>query len=119
MKRVLIVDDSAFMRNMLKNSIKNTGLDFDIIGEASNGFEAIEKVKNLRPDIVTLDITMDKKNGLDTLKDIKNIDANTQVIMVSAMGQKMIILDAVNAGANDFIVKPFNQESIYNALVKL
>ena len=117
-KNILIVDDSLFMRNILKRTIQNTGLDLNIVGEASNGIEALEQFHKLKPDIVTLDVTMDKKDGLDTLKDIRKINTEAKVIMVSAMGQEFIVLDAVKSGANDFIVKPFTDKKIYDTFSK-
>lgn len=118
MKKMLVVDDSRFMRSIIKNTIKDSGFDIEIIGEASNGIEAIEKFKKLKPDIITLDITMDRKNGIDTLKEIKAINKSTKVIMISAMGQHAFILESIKLGASDFVVKPFDIEKVKFALDK-
>lgn len=114
MARFLVVDDSSFMRNILKNILIKEG--HEIIGEASNGEEAISKYVELCPDVVTMDITMDYLNGIDALKNIKEINNNANVVMVSAMGQKVFILDSVKNGAKDFIIKPFKREDVVIAI---
>lgn len=115
-KNILIVDDAAFMRLTLKNMIEEAG--YNIVGEAQNGEEAVQKYTELQPDLVTLDITMPKKGGLEALQEIISLDSNANIIMCSAMGQQGLVLDAVKAGAKDFIVKPFNKERIHTALKK-
>ena len=115
-KNILIVDDAAFMRLTLKNMLEEAG--YSIIGEAQNGEEAVQKYSELQPDLVTMDITMPKKDGLEALEEIISLDSNANIIMCSAMGQQGLVLDAVKAGAKDFIVKPFNKERIHNALKK-
>lgn len=117
MAKVLIVDDAAFMRISIKNSLSKNG--FDVVGEAENGAVAVEKYKELTPDIVTMDITMPVMGGLDALKAILAIDSNAKVIMVSAMGQEAIVRDAVLSGARGFIVKPFKEDGLLAALKKL
>lgn len=117
MKRVLIVDDANFMRMMLKDILKDT--DYDVCGEAENGLEAVTRYKELKPDVVTLDITMPEMSGLDALKKIKEIDPNAKCIMCSAMGQQAIVLDAIKSGAKDFIVKPFDKDRVIQALDKV
>ena len=112
MKRVLIVDDASFMRMSIKNMLAN--YDFEIVGEAENGVMAIEKYKELQPDIVTMDITMPEMDGLEALREIKKIDPGASVVMVSALGQEAIIY-----GAKGFIVKPFKEEMLISALSKL
>lgn len=115
--KILIVDDSQFMRTIIKNSLKTRGFnDFD---EASNGLEALNKYKKTHYDYVTMDITMDTMNGLDSLKAIKEYDNNAKVIMVTSMGQKTLILEAIKYGAIDFIIKPFTNESIDEAIEKI
>jgi two-component system chemotaxis response regulator CheY len=115
-KRILVVDDAAFMRMMIKDIlIKN---NFEVVGEASDGFEAVEKYKELRPDLVTLDITMPELDGIGALKEIKKIDPAARVIMCSAMGQQAMVIDAIQAGAKDFIVKPFQQDRVLEAINK-
>lgn len=116
--RILIVDDAAFMRMMLRDILSKNG--YDVCGEASNGNEALEKYKELKPDLVTLDITMPEKDGISALKDIRGFDSSAKCVMCSAMGQQAMVIEAVQAGAKDFIVKPFQAdrvlESIRNAL---
>lgn len=115
--RVLVVDDAAFMRMMIKQ-ILGKEADFEVVGEAENGLVAIEKFKELNPDIVTLDITMPELDGIEALKQIKTIDPNAKVVMCSAMGQQGMVLDAIRNGAKDFIVKPFQGDRVLEALRK-
>lgn len=117
MKRILIVDDAMFIRLNLKIMLEKNG--FTVIGEAENGAVAVEKYRQLNPDIVTMDITMPEVDGITALKKIKEIDKNCKVIMVSAMGQEKLIRDAIMAGARDFIVKPFTEEKVIKVLNKL
>jgi two-component system chemotaxis response regulator CheY len=117
MVKVLVVDDAAFMRITIKNTLTKNG--FDVIGEAENGAVAVEKYKELKPDVVTMDITMPEMSGLDALKAIVNHDAAAQIIMVSAMGQEAMVRDAVLSGAKGFIVKPFKEEGLISALKKI
>lgn len=116
-KRILIVDDAAFMRMLLKDIITKGG--YEVVGEASNGAEAVEKYKELKPDIVTMDITMPDMNGIEATKKIMEIDPNANIIMCSAMGQQMMVVEAIQAGAKDFIVKPFQQGRVVEALSKV
>lgn len=115
-KKILIVDDAAFMRLTIKNMIEEAG--YEVVDEATNGQEAIEKYFEVEPDLVTMDITMPEKSGLDALKEIIAKDPSAKIIMCSAMGQQEMVLDAIKAGAKDFIVKPFNKERIHEALNK-
>ena len=108
--RILITDDSSFMRTMLKNILDNAG--HDVVGEASNGKDALEKYKELRPDLVMMDITMPEVNGIEGVKLIKNFDSGAKIIMCSAIGQKLMVIDAISAGALDFIVKPFTRDNV-------
>ena len=117
MKRVLIVDDAAFMRMSIRTMLQN--YDFEVVGEAENGLMAIEKYKELQPDIVTLDITMPEMDGLQALREIKKIDPAASVVMVSALGQEARMKEAIIYGAKGFIVKPFKEEIIVSALSKL
>ncbi len=116
-KKVLIVDDAAFMRMLLKDIVTKAG--FEVVGEAANGVEAVEKYKELKPDIVTMDITMPEMNGIEAVKKIKEIDPNAKIIMCSAMGQQAMVIEAIQAGARDFIVKPFQPSRVIEALQKL
>jgi two-component system, chemotaxis family, chemotaxis protein CheY len=109
--RVLIVDDAMFMRNMLNNLFSRAD-GFEVVGEAGNGQEAVEKYRELSPDLVTMDIIMPLKSGIEALQEIVAEDRNARVIMCSALGQETLILEAVTAGAKDFIVKPFQEAKV-------
>lgn len=115
-RRVLVVDDAAFMRMMVKDILQKNG--FEIVGEAANGLEAVEEFKKSNPDLVTMDITMPEMDGIAAVKEIKKIDANAKVIMCSAMGQQAMVMEAIQAGAKDFIVKPFQSDRVIEALTK-
>jgi two-component system chemotaxis response regulator CheY len=115
-KRILIVDDAAFMRMMIKEILTNYG--FEVVGEAHDGLMAIEKYKELRPNLVTMDITMPEMDGLTALKEIKKLDPEAKVIMCSAMGQQAMVIDAIQAGAKDFIVKPFQADRVIEVIKK-
>ncbi|MCL7746478.1 response regulator [Halalkalibacter alkaliphilus] len=114
--KVLIVDDAAFMRMMIKDILKKNG--FEVVGEANDGLQAIEKFKELSPDLVTMDITMPEMDGITALKEIRAIDASAKIIMCSAMGQQAMVIDAIQAGAKDFIVKPFQADRVIEAINK-
>lgn len=114
--KVLIVDDAAFMRMMIKDILVKNG--FDVVGEAENGAQAVEKYKETSPDLVTMDITMPEMDGITALKEIKQIDAQAKIIMCSAMGQQSMVIDAIQAGAKDFIVKPFQADRVLEAINK-
>jgi two-component system chemotaxis response regulator CheY len=115
--RVLIVDDAAFMRMMLRNILIKGG--HDVVGEAENGLVATEKYVSLKPDFVTMDITMPVMEGIEALRKIKASDPKAKVIMCSAMGQQGMIVEAVQAGASDFIVKPFQEERVLDSIRKM
>lgn len=116
--KVLIVDDSGYMRQVIRKHLENKG--YEIVGEAQDGLEAIQKYAELKPDIVTMDISMKKVGGIEATKKIKSIDPNAKIIIVSALGESRFIKEAIQAGAHDFIIKPFAEErlisSIMNAL---
>lgn len=116
MKKVLIVDDAAFMRLNLKNILKDS---YEVAGEAKNGQEAVELYQELQPDIVTMDITMPVMDGLEAIKAIKNIDPDACIVVCSAMGQQKMIIQAIEAGAKDFIVKPFKENRVIEAVNNL
>ncbi|RPF42942.1 two-component system chemotaxis response regulator CheY [Thermodesulfitimonas autotrophica] len=116
-KRVLIVDDAAFMRMMIKNILTKNG--YEVVGEAENGMAAVELYKQLKPDLVTMDITMPEMDGIAGVKAIRAVDPNAKIIMVSAMGQQAMVMEAIQAGAKDFIVKPFQQERILQAMERV
>ena len=116
-KSVMIVDDAAFMRATLKDLISKGG--FEVVSEAENGRDAVDKYKTFKPDLVTMDITMPEMDGLEALKKIKEIDGNAKVIMCSAIGQQANVLSAIKSGASDFIVKPFQPDRVLEALNKV
>lgn len=117
LRRVLIVDDAAFMRMMIKNIITKNG--YEVVGEAENGVVAVELYKQLKPDLVTMDITMPEMDGIAGVKAIRALDPGANIIMVSAMGQQAMVMEAIQAGAKDFIVKPFQQERILQAMERV
>ena len=116
-KKVLIVDDAAFMRMMLKDILTKNG--YEVVGEAENGAKAVEKYKEVTPDLVTMDITMPEMDGISALKNIRSIDSNAKVVMCSAMGQQSMVIEAIQAGARDFIVKPFQADRVLEAVKKV
>lgn len=114
MKRVMVVDDAMFMRASLKMMLEKNG--FEIAAEAENGAIAVQKYKEIKPDFVTMDITMPEMDGLQALKLIKQFDANAKVIVVSAMGQEPVVKEAILSGAKSFIVKPFKEDFVLKTL---
>lgn len=116
-KRILITDDALFMRVTLKNILTQNG--YEVVGEAQNGAEAVKLYQELKPDLVTMDITMPEMDGLEALKKIKAIDSGANVVMCTAMGQKNMVVEAIQSGAKDFIVKPFQPERVLEAVGKL
>lgn len=117
MANILITDDAMFMRMLLGGTLKKLG--HTIVAEASNGLEAVEMYKRHKPDLVTMDITMPEIDGIEALKRIMEVDPNAKVIMVSAMGQQVMVLDAIKAGAKDFLVKPFDETRVSEAINKI
>ena len=115
--RVLVVDDAAFMRMMIKDILKKGG--YEVVGEAEDGVKAVKKYQELRPDLVTMDITMPEMDGITAVKEIKKIDPNALIIMCSAMGQQAMVIDAIQAGARDFVVKPFQPDRVLEAVRKV
>lgn len=114
--RVMIVDDAAFMRMTLKNILSQAG--YEVVGEAADGIEATARYKELNPDLVTMDITMPNMDGIAATKEIKKLNPNAKVVMCSAMGQQSMVLEAIQAGAADFIVKPFQPDRVIEAMKK-
>jgi two-component system, chemotaxis family, chemotaxis protein CheY len=113
---VLVVDDAAFMRKMVTDALTKGG--HQVIGEAANGNEAVERFRDLRPEVTTLDITMPEKDGLTALQEIIGLDPGARVIMCSALGQESKVLESIKIGAKDFIVKPFKAERVLGAVDK-
>ncbi|MCR4697004.1 MAG: response regulator [Lachnospiraceae bacterium] len=116
-KNILVVDDAAFMRMMIKDILSKNG--YTVAGEAENGEKAVEKYNELKPDLVLMDITMPDKDGIQALKEIKSADPGAKVIMCSAMGQQAMVIESIQAGAKDFIVKPFQPDRVLEAVKKV
>ena len=116
-KTILLVDDAAFMRMMLKDILSKSG--YNVVGEAENGVRAIEKYKELKPDLTILDITMPEMDGIEAAKGIRAADPNAVIIMCSAMGQQSMVIESIQAGARDFIVKPFQANRVLEAVQKV
>ena len=116
-KNILVVDDAAFMRMMIKDILTKNG--YNVVGEAENGAKAIEKYAELKPDLVLMDITMPEVDGIAALKKIKSLDPGAMVIMCSAMGQQAMVIEAIQSGAKDFIVKPFQADRVIEAVKKV
>ena len=116
-KNILICDDAAFMRMMIKDILEKN--DFEIVGEANNGIVAVDLYKKEKPDVVTMDITMPDMDGIEAVKQIKAYDPNAKIVMCSAMGQQSMVMEALRAGAKDFIVKPFQADRVLEAIKKV
>ncbi len=116
-KTILLVDDAAFMRMMLKDILTKNG--YNVIGEAENGIKAIEKFKELSPSLTILDITMPEMDGINAARGIKAVSGDAKIIMCSAMGQQAMVIEAIQAGARDFIVKPFQADRVLEAVKKV
>ena len=117
MAKILIVDDAAFMRMMIKDILTKNG--YEVAAEAENGLKAVEKYAEVRPDLVLMDITMPEMDGIQSLKKSKELDPVANVIMCSAMGQQAMVIEAIQSGAKDFIVKPFQAERVLEAVKKV
>ncbi len=114
LKKVLIVDDTKFMRDILKNILKKK--DLEVIGEAANGKEAVLKYQELKPDLVTMDIIMPEMDGIEAVKKIIQIDPSARILMCSAMGQQALVIEAIQSGARDFVIKPFQPARVLEAV---
>jgi two-component system chemotaxis response regulator CheY len=117
MAKIMIVDDAAFMRMMLRGILTKMG--HEVVAEAENGKMAVSNYMKHGPDLVTMDITMPEMDGIEAVKKIRDLDANAKIIMCSAMGQQDMVIQAIRAGARDFIVKPFNADRVQDALEKV
>ena len=117
MKTVLVVDDAVFMRTTIKRMLENQ--PFNVIGEASNGVEAVEMYRKLLPDVVTMDITMPGMTGIEAVEAIILENPNAKIVMVTALGQQKLIVEAIESGAKDFVTKPFNPEQIIQVLTNV
>lgn len=116
-KRVLVVDDAAYMREMIKDVLNSHG--YEIAGEAENGIDALERYKELKPDLVTMDIVMKERSGVDSVKELKKFDPDAKVLMISALGQQAMIVDAIQAGASGFVLKPFKPEVLMEEVKRI
>ena len=116
-RNILICDDAAFMRMMIKDILTKNG--YTVVGEAENGAKAVEKYAELKPDLVLMDITMPEMDGIQALKKIKEADPSATVIMCSAMGQQAMVIESIQSGAKDFIVKPFQADRVLEAVRKV
>lgn len=114
---VLVCDDASFMRTMITDILTEAG--FEIVGEAKNGVQAVEKYNELKPDLVTMDVVMPDKNGIDAVRDIIKSDPTAKILMCSAMGQQALMADAIQAGAKDFVVKPFEPSRVLEAINRI
>lgn len=114
MAKVLVVDDTAFMRKILRDAL--TGGGHEVVGEAVDGQDAVDRYRELRPEVTTLDITMPQKDGLSALREILTIDPAARVVMCSALGQESKVLESIKAGARDFVVKPFQADRVLTAV---
>jgi len=120
--KVMIVDDAMFMRNMISDIFQGKQFgedDYEVVAEAENGIEAVEKYKEHMPDVVTMDIVMPEMTGIEALKEIMQINAEANVIMCSALGQDSLVMEALDSGAKDFIVKPFQPEKVLDVVVRI
>lgn len=116
-KNILVCDDAAFMRMMIKDILTKNG--YNVVGEAENGARAVEQYNALKPDLVLMDITMPEMDGIQALKKIRATDAGAKVIMCSAMGQQAMVIESIQSGAKDFIVKPFQADRVIEAVKKV
>jgi two-component system chemotaxis response regulator CheY len=115
--RVLICDDAIFMRSMIRNIL--TGAGFEVVGEAQNGVQAVERYRELRPDLVTMDIVMPEMGGIDATREIVREDPAAKVLICSAIGQQTLVIEAIQAGARDFVVKPFQPSHVLEAIQRV
>jgi two-component system chemotaxis response regulator CheY len=116
-QRVLVCDDAVFMRTMISDIL--TGAGYEVVGEAETGLQAVERYRNLRPDLVTMDIVMPDMGGIDAVREIVKDDANAKILMCSAMGQQALVVEAIQAGAKDFVVKPFQPSRVLEAVQRV
>ncbi len=114
---VLICDDAIFMRTMISDILTQAG--YEVVGEAESGVQAVEKFSELRPDLVTMDIVMPDMGGIDAVREIMKIDSGARILMCSAMGQQALVVEAIQAGAKDFVVKPFQPSRVLEAVQRV
>jgi two-component system chemotaxis response regulator CheY len=114
MSRILVADDASFMRQMIREIVESEG--YEVVGEAADGIEAVDLFKQLHPEIVTMDIVMPRRSGIDAVRGIVELDPGARVVMCSALGQETLVTEALQAGARDFIVKPFKPDAVLATL---
>ncbi|MGQ0640327.1 MAG: response regulator [Gemmatimonadaceae bacterium] len=114
---VLICDDAIFMRTMLADILQQAG--FEVVGEAETGAQAVARYRELRPDLVTMDIVMPDMGGIDAVREITKLDPAARILMCSAMGQQALVIEAIQAGAKDFVVKPFQPSRVLEAIQRV
>ncbi|GGH73930.1 chemotaxis protein CheY [Compostibacillus humi] len=117
MAKILIADDAKFMRLTLASMVKKG--NHEVVGEAENGEEAVRLYRELQPDIVTMDITMPVMNGIEAIREIMKINSNANIIVCSAMGQQKVVVEAIEAGAKDFIIKPFDESRVLETIDRI
>ncbi len=115
--RVLVADDARFMRQLIREIIEPEG--FEVVGEAADGRAVVEEFSRLQPDVITMDIVMPKRSGIDAAKEILALDPGARIVMVSALGQEALVMEALQAGAADYVVKPFKPDAVIATLRKL
>lgn len=115
--QILIVDDAIFMRKMIGDILKKEG--YEVCGEAENGIEAVNKYKELNPDLVTMDIIMPDMSGIDAVQEIVKLDSKAKILMVSAMGQQSLVVEAIQKGAKDYVIKPFQPSRVLEAVERV
>jgi len=115
--RVLVADDARFMRQLIREIVEPEG--FEVVGEAADGRAVVEEFARLRPDVVTMDIVMPKRSGIDAVKEILALDPTARIVMVSALGQEALVMEALQAGAADYVVKPFKPDAVVSTLRKI
>jgi len=115
--RVLVCDDAIFMRTMISDILSGAG--YDVVGEAETGVQAIERYRDLKPDLVTMDIVMPDMGGIDAVREITKFDPQAKILMCSAMGQQALVVEAIQAGARDFVVKPFQPSRVLEAVQRV
>jgi two-component system chemotaxis response regulator CheY len=116
-RKVLICDDAVFMRTMVADILRNAG--YEVVGEAETGVQAVEQYKVLQPDLVTMDIVMPDMGGIDAVREIRRHDPGARILMCSAMGQQALVVEAIQAGASDFVVKPFQPSRVLDAVERV
>ena len=113
--KILVVDDAMFMRAMIRDILVNSG-KYEVVGEAANGEEAVQKYPSVSPDLVTMDIVMPQMDGIEATKEIIKLDQKAKIVMCSALGQEALVIESIAAGAKDFIVKPFSAEKVLKVI---